>query len=237
MSTFRFAVVSLTVILAFAFLVAPPALTVGGDASPGDEYLFGNGGCSLAFPVKYGEGSRGFLTAAHCLAHGVPLEMDSNGKRFTLSRVASRVDSAIDDDEVSRDIALLGVSDELTVTAKVGGGFTVGDVVSAEEALRSIGSRACKFGSRTGMTCGVIESVNGEMVKVRGVYAAASPIVDHGDSGGALFLMEGFSTIRPLAVVSHGEHLQGQDVIDQNVLYGHLIAPTLLRWDLALLKD
>lgn len=220
---------------AFAFLVAPPAMTVGGDASPGDAYMFGtNGSCSLAFPVEYGDGSAGFLTAAHCISHNAPLEMEVNGERAELHRVAGRVDSEVTNDEVSRDIALVGVSENTSTTNQVGGGYRIGEVVSAVEVAKRIGTRVCKLGARTAVTCGTLESVNGEMIEVRGVYSASSPIVDHGDSGGAMYLMEGFSTARPLAVVSHGEHLPNSSEMDPNVLYGHMVAPTLERWELSL---
>lgn len=52
-----------------------------------------------------------------------------------------------------------------------------------------------------------------------------------------MFLMDGFSTVRPLAVVSHGEHTRGQNALDPDVVFGQLIAPTLQRWGLTLLAS
>lgn len=193
--------------------------------------------CTSAFVVERRDTSeRGILTAGHCLLMGArnamleasPAQLGIVGNLLDLS--VSQDPSTLD--EWERDGAMVTLPTGTPHTARVGGAWEVGDAISSQELREMSGIPVCKLGAVTGLTCGEVTNASGEFVTVADMNADEDHRISYrGDSGGPMFVFEG-STVRPVAVVSHGLRTDGD--LDPRFVTGQLVAPLLDRWELSL---
>ena len=227
--------------------------------SPGQEFYVRSASghmtsiCTLAFLVQDTNTKQyGMLTAGHCgessLAHVAgcnPVECDEQSTLVTQSRTSVRTfsngniitDIKVVGDAFTRDIALIYINTDIEVSSRMDGRHPLGAVVTAAELERLVGERICKIGATTGVTCGVILSVNGEFVTAKNHQSTNSaPVALRGDSGGPMFMFDEHGRVRPVAVVSHGDWVPAANTFDPTIVHGQLIAPVLDRWNLELVR-
>ncbi|MBA0126101.1 alpha-lytic protease prodomain-containing protein [Haloechinothrix sp. YIM 98757] len=140
----------------------------------GDSYNMSRSRCSIGFSVQ-----GGFLSAGHCPALG-GTSLSKNG-RYLGTATSYRFPGA--------DWALARVTSSWTPTPQVAG---LGTVRGAQEA--PVGARACKSGSTSGVTCGVIQAKNRTVRYSQGAVYGLTQTTIHaspGDSGGSVMAAGG----------------------------------------------
>jgi len=134
------------------------------------------------------------------------------------------------------DGALIDAPQSVPMSSRVDGRWPIGPTFSTEEITKLEGSKACKFGATTGLTCGTIFGIDNGFVRIDDWEATEdSRLVYFGDSGGPVFVFEnGYA--RPLGVTTHGAP-GGSTGISPNVLFAQPIEPLLRLWNLELVTE
>lgn len=188
-----------------ALAAAPPA--------PGiqvtDEILK----CTAGFAARGNDGGYYFLTSGHCDSHQDSLwKYEEN---VPLGKI-----SASEEEGDRKDAAVIRLNPSVGKPVGDIGGRRVRDVWGAAQI--QVGTPFCKLGAITGETCGVIKSIDGEVVEAS-VYAL------NGDSGSAGFVNNDDGTVSAVGI------LMGSLNGDDNTTYFVLVQPLLDRWGLRVL--
>ncbi|OBF65713.1 trypsin [Mycobacterium sp. 852002-51971_SCH5477799-a] len=196
-----------------AAAVPPPALP-SPPPSPGIGVDHESGRCTAGFAAQGSDGSYYLMTSGHCDSH--------DGTEWTYGNDAplGRI-SASEHDGDKRDAAIIRLEPSVGMpVGDVGGRYQVRDVLSRQQI--QAGMPFCKIGAVTGETCGVVKSINGDVVE-------ASVFSLDGDSGSPGFVMNPDGTVSAVGL------LMSSPDGDDYTTYFMLINPLLGKWGLRVL--
>ncbi|MEB3022967.1 MULTISPECIES: chymotrypsin family serine protease [Mycolicibacter] len=173
----------------------------------------GAGSCTAGFLAKNRRGHAVLFSAGHCgQGEGTWLTMaaETGGDVPVAEFVVTEFEGIAGE---ATDIAVLKPAKGVDATGKIGGQIPVsGSVSSIAE-----GDTLCKMGAVTGLDCGPVVSVSASKVK----FAAT---VEHGDSGGPVFIMRKNGTAAAVGLIIR----KSGDALP----IAELIGPWLDRWKL-----
>lgn len=175
--------------LGIAFALPGNAAAALGTANPGELIESDVSAdtveqCTLGITGHLGATQYG-VTAGHCLR---PAARVRDGAGNTIGWAESVVNDDLNTNTFGYGLVRLypgvRVSDSL-------GDLRIGSI----DDNPTVGSRACKLGSRTGSSCGTIAAVGGNTIRIDGMYS------DQGDSGGAVFYNTGDNQVAFLGII------------------------------------
>lgn len=208
------AVMVIATAVAKTALAAPPPALPSPPPAPGVGVDHESGRCTAGFAAQGSDGSFYLMTSGHCDSH--------DGTEWTYGNDAplGRI-SASEHDGDKRDAAIIRLEPSVGMpVGDVGGRYQVREVLSRQQIQD--GMPFCKIGAVTGETCGVIQSINGDVVE-------ASVFSLDGDSGSPGFVMNPDGTVSAVGL------LMSSPDGDDYTTYFMLINPLLGKWGLRVL--
>ncbi len=187
--------------------------TAAATPAPGTEVDTEDASCTAGFAAQGADGSYYLLTSGHCDAGDGAEWTDAQGN--PLGRITASVD---DGDQMDASLIRLDPGSPAPYTAV--GGYQIRDVLAPGQLTK--GMPFCKIGAVTGETCGVINSVDGNVVE-------ASVFSLEGDSGSPGFVKNPDGTVSAVGILSSSP--EGDDY----TTYFIAVQPVLAQWGLHIL--
>ena len=187
--------------------------TAAATPAPGTEVDTEDASCTAGFAAQGADGGYYLLTSGHCDAGDGSEWTDAQGN--PVGRITASVD---DGDQMDASIIRLDPGTPAPYSAV--GGYQIRDVLSPGQLAK--GMPFCKIGAVTGETCGVINSVDGNVVE-------ASVFSLEGDSGSPGFVKNPDGTISAVGILSSSP--EGDDY----TTYFIAVQPVLAQWGLHIL--
>lgn len=174
--------------------------------------------CTAGWAVHDSFGEPGLVTAGHC-------RLDkSNNSAFQRTILGDILIGYYTNWEMAQgvdDAAYIDLTNPRMILVPKLDGRKIARVISAEEVKKSR-PELCKFGSRSGLSCGTITSVTDTEVSFR---ATDEP----GDSGAPVYVYQSDGTVAAVGILfGHTDDAKGR------VIHVSLLAPLLEKWKLTL---
>ncbi|KLO26820.1 S1 family peptidase [Mycobacterium haemophilum] len=180
---------------------------------PGIEVQDENSICTTAFAARGNDGSYYLMTSGHCDAH--------NGSVWTYGQdVPLGKITASENEGANKDAAIIRLDPSLGEPNGDVDSHRVRDVLSGSQI--QAGMPFCKVGAITGETCGVIKSIDDDVVEAS-VYSLS------GDSGSPGFVKNADGTVSAVGI------LMSSPEGDDHTTYFVLVHPLLEKWGLQIL--
>jgi hypothetical protein len=187
--------------------------TAAATPAPGTEVDTEDESCTAGFAAQGPDGGYYLLTSGHCDAGDGSEWTDAQGNPL------GRITASIDDGD-QMDASIIRLDPGTPAPSGGAGGYPIRDVLAPGQL--ATGMPFCKIGAVTGETCGVIKSVDGNVVE-------ASVFSLEGDSGSPGFVKNPDGTVSAVGLLSSSP--EGDDY----TTYFIAVQPVLAQWGLQIL--